>query len=164
VYWPFFHGGNTGSNPVGDANKISQLDDIAISIKICGNATVTVDLRKAPPVSGRLPDGCRPDRVARRACLPDLLTPQPDRSSVWGPPDQRVGVSPTVPLAAARLSQIFSFLIFSSTLHFCRKLLDVLWERGDASQAVEHTVMREAVDIRRFFTESSGVRQADGRL
>src|ERR1700756_2322432 len=81
-----FHGGNTGSNPVGDANKISQLDDIAISIKICGKATVTVDLRKAPPVSGRLPDGCRPDRVARRACLPDQLTPQPDRSSVWGPP------------------------------------------------------------------------------
>jgi hypothetical protein len=25
VYRPFFHGGNTGSNPVGDANKINDL-------------------------------------------------------------------------------------------------------------------------------------------
>jgi hypothetical protein len=27
VYRPFFHGGNTGSNPVGDANKTNYLED-----------------------------------------------------------------------------------------------------------------------------------------
>ena len=52
----YFHGGNTGSNPVGDAKKIKRLGDIAVSIRICGNATVTVGTGEDPFWSGQPPD------------------------------------------------------------------------------------------------------------
>ena len=40
-----FHGGNTGSNPVGDANKTNNLSDLEISPKIAGHDGVTIELR-----------------------------------------------------------------------------------------------------------------------
>jgi hypothetical protein len=43
VYGPFFHGGNTGSNPVGDANKIKGLRCSQRAARVAGNATVTIE-------------------------------------------------------------------------------------------------------------------------
>ena len=45
VYGPFFHGGNTGSNPVGDANNLQGLSAPAPGAVFVGNETVTIAAR-----------------------------------------------------------------------------------------------------------------------
>src|ERR1700732_4677688 len=45
---PLSHGGNTGSNPVGDANKIKELDQ-----KLSSAETISVSFREYPRRSSR---------------------------------------------------------------------------------------------------------------
>ncbi len=39
--WAIFHGDNTGSNPVGDANQFNKLEEAARSLLFAGDSVVT---------------------------------------------------------------------------------------------------------------------------
>jgi len=49
VYGPFFHGGNTGSNPVGDANKMKDL----LETPFFRGDTITFSLSSLSPAASR---------------------------------------------------------------------------------------------------------------
>jgi hypothetical protein len=70
----FFHGGNTGSNPVGDANNPKSLSRSCVFIKIRDHDEVTIKHRGPAPHSSTLPNSSEKIQIKKRA-VPVLVTP-----------------------------------------------------------------------------------------
>src|SRR5438874_12432327 len=73
LWWLFFHGGNTGSNPVGDANKIDNLSRSGFSARICDHDRVTIEPQNVPVF--HRPTLVQPEKTqaefrAKLRCLP----------------------------------------------------------------------------------------------
>ena len=101
-----FHGGNTGSNPVGDAKILEQLPNLPFAVGIAGHDRVTIEsLNGSSRTSGR--------KISTGVPLPLTTGPQ-----------ERAAISVTVVPATCNppLLTICGFLIFALTMTFVSDL------------------------------------------